>query len=120
MNIHSTKLIFSLLTSLIVCYIPFNKINYQLQEKQDANNFKSYKNYTSTLKTKILKDLQYKLKDPIEFTKGLTSISIDTEGKILGYKNVIFTKNKKNRQLTTTNQLLKKSTLWGIMKLMTT
>lgn len=120
MTIHSIKLIFSLLTSLVVFYTPFNKLNFTLQERQESNNFKSYKNDTSIIKTKVLLDLKHRLKDPIQFTKGLSTISVDTEGKIIGSKNIILTKNKKNQPPTNKNQILKKSTIWGIMKLVKT
>ena len=117
MTIQSNKLIFSFLTFITTLYASLSKIGCKLPEQQQMLLPETSKKYTSILKTKILLDLKHKTKTKLIITKELASISLDKEGKILGGKNISLLKNKKSTYLTCNNQELKKSTLWGIMKL---
>jgi hypothetical protein len=62
-------------------------------------------------------DLKHKTRPQLVLTKELASINLDKEGKILGYKNITLIKNKNFTYSINNNQELKKSTLWGTMKL---
>jgi hypothetical protein len=117
MTINSNKLIFSLLTFMVTCYTSFSKISIQLPEPQEIPKLKTSKNYPMILKNKILLDIKHKTKTQVIIDKEMITLSVDREGKILGYTNVKLTKNNKTTLLNENNKTLKKSTLWGIMKL---
>jgi hypothetical protein len=68
------------------------------------------------LQNKIYLDLKFKATEPIRITKDNSSLSIDLEGKIIGYKDVYFRNNYHLITVPPNNHLLRNSTLWGIMK----
>lgn len=117
MFINPNKLIFSFLIFLTTFYAAVSSTDFKLSKPQKTSLSKTSKKYTNILKTKILLDFKYKAKPKLLITKELASISIDKEGKILGYKNITLIKDKKHTYINNNNQELKKSTLWGTMKL---
>ena len=71
------------------------------------------------LKNKVLGDLKYKMKKEIVITKDSIALSLDTEGKLLGYEGLQLQQEKKNNTglIKIQKKILRQSTLWGIMKL---
>lgn len=117
MFIPPNKLIFSFLIFITTFYASLSKTDCKVSKTQQINSSKASTKYTNILKTKILLDFKYKTKPQLIMTKELTSITLDKEGKILGYKNIALIKKKKSTYITNNNQELKKSTIWGTMKL---
>lgn len=88
-----------------------------IPEQQELLKTETPKKYTNILKTKLLLDIKYKAKNQLTITQETSSLILDIEGKLIGFKNVKL-KNIKNVTLTYTDNLpLRKSTIWGIMKL---
>lgn len=117
MYINSNKLIFSLLTIITSLYNSFGNICPTIPEQQELLKTETSKKYTNILKTKLLLDIKYKAKNQLTINQETSALSLDIEGKLIGSKNIKL-KNIKKVALTYTDNLpLKKSTIWGIMKL---
>lgn len=117
MNIQLNKIIFFLVIFIINFQNSFTHVSYK---KYDPNTNKWYDhsfNAKLGLGDKILLDMKYKTRETFVIYKEVVSLTIDIEGKVYGYKDVSFKNSRGYIRTLIDNTILKKSTLWGNMKL---
>lgn len=118
MKIKLNKIIFFLVIFIVNFQNSFNKIPYNNYLVGGNENKFDLSTTGINIGNKILLDVKYKTKDQFTIYKDIHSLTIDLEGKVNGYKDLSFTGNKKNINAIIFTRMLKKSTLWGVMKLM--
>lgn len=118
MKIKLNKIIFFLVVVIVNFQNSFTKIPYNHHLIRVNEKKSDLSTIGMGIGNKILLDVKYKTKNQLIIYKETNSLTIDLEGKLNGYKDVSFTGNKKDINTVIFTKILKKSTLWGVMKLM--